>query len=85
MKIEIINTTSIIPQIVDKITDGKVALRQNISKLIRSEFHRTYSKQWIIELLNQLKKSPSPNSNIKEEIVNNLSKIFTESYDSGEE
>lgn len=37
---------------------------------------------WILELLNQLKKSPAPNSNIKEEIVNNLSKIFTESYES---
>jgi hypothetical protein len=51
---------------VDKITDGKIALRQNISKLIRNEFYRTGNKQWVGELLNQLKKSPPPNSNIKE-------------------
>lgn len=36
LKIETVNTSSIIPQLVDKITDGKIALRQNISKLIRN-------------------------------------------------
>lgn len=36
LKIETISTSSIIPQLVDKITDGKIALRQNISKLIRN-------------------------------------------------
>lgn len=66
------------PQLVDKISDGKVALRQNISKLIRKEFARTSHKSWISELMGQLKKSPAPNSNIKEEILNILSKITLE-------
>ena len=30
-----VNYLSLVPQLVDKISDGKVALRQNISKLIR--------------------------------------------------
>jgi hypothetical protein len=31
----------IIPQIVDRLSDGKIALRQNVSKLIRHEFLTT--------------------------------------------
>jgi hypothetical protein len=42
------NQNLIVPQIVEKITDGKIALRQNVSKLIRSEYSRTGNKLWLI-------------------------------------
>ena len=35
LDVESVNYATLIPQLVDKISDGKVALRQNISKLIR--------------------------------------------------
>lgn len=35
LHLESVNYMSLVPQLVDKISDGKVALRQNISKLIR--------------------------------------------------
>lgn len=36
LKFDTINLSIVIPQLVDKISDGKIALRQNISKLIRN-------------------------------------------------
>ena len=36
LKFDTINLSVVIPQLVDKISDGKIALRQNISKLIRN-------------------------------------------------
>lgn len=57
------NLISLIPQLVDKLSDSKIALRQNISKLIRSEYSRSKEKLWIENLLDQLKKST--NSSIK--------------------
>jgi hypothetical protein len=36
-----INVDLIAPHLIEKLSDNKIALRQNISKLIRSEFIRT--------------------------------------------
>jgi hypothetical protein len=52
------------PQVVDKLSDNKVALRQNISKLIKSEYLLTKEPIWIDNLLLQIKKTS--NSNVKE-------------------
>lgn len=38
LRIPKINLDVLVPQVVDKLADNKVALRQNISKLIKSEY-----------------------------------------------
>ena len=65
-----------IPQIVDKLNDNKVALRQNISKLIKSEYLHSKQAVWIDSLLLHIKKTA--NANIKEEVLNILHKIYEE-------
>ena len=54
----------VVPQIVDKLGDNKVALRQNISKLIKKEYLNSQKPVWIDQLLAQVKKSA--NANVKE-------------------
>ena len=66
----------IIPQIVDKLNDSKVALRQNISKLIKAEYLQTKQPIWIDSILLHIKKSA--NANIKEEVLNILHKLYDE-------
>lgn len=46
---------------VEKLADNKVALRQNISKLIKSEYLLTREAVWVDHLLLQLKKAANPN------------------------
>jgi hypothetical protein len=66
----------LVPQVVEKLTDNKVALRQNISKLIKSEYALTKEGVWIDHLLLHLKKTTNPN--VREEIVNILLKFYEE-------
>ena len=66
----------VVPQIVDKLGDNKVALRQNISKLIKKEYLASQKPVWIDQLLTQVKKSA--NANVKEEILNILFKLYDE-------
>ena len=54
----------IVPQLVDKLNDNKVALRQNISKLIKNEYMENKQSIWVDCLLLHIKKSA--NANIKE-------------------
>lgn len=70
------NLTGLVPHLVDKLSDSKIALRQNMSKLIRSEYSRTKERIWIDNLLSQIKKSP--NSSIKEEILTILIRMYEE-------
>ena len=55
---------NVVPQIVDKLGDNKVALRQNISKLIKKEYISTQKAVWIDNLLTQVRKNT--NANVKE-------------------
>ena len=59
-----IGLDNILPHLMEKLSDNKIALRQNISKLIRSEYIRTKQNIWIDSLLSHLKKAN--NSNTKE-------------------
>jgi hypothetical protein len=36
LKLPLVHLESIVPQVIDKLNDNKVGLRQNVSKLIRS-------------------------------------------------
>ena len=47
LKIEDIKLESIVPQIIEKLNDNKIALRQNVSKLIRSEYLSIGDNVWI--------------------------------------
>ena len=58
-----INVEQLVPQIVEKLNDNKVALRQNISKLIKNEYSQTKLPIWLDSLLLHIKKSS--NANIK--------------------
>ena len=51
------------PLIVEKLNDNKIALRQNISKIIKAEYVSTKHPIWIDSLLLHIKKTS--NSNIK--------------------
>jgi hypothetical protein len=53
-----------------------VALRQNVSKLVRSEYLTTNSRIWIDSLLDQLKKNPQPS--FREEALNVLTRLYEE-------
>lgn len=66
----------IVPQVVDKLSDNKVALRQNISKLIKVEYLSSKQAIWLDNLLLHIKKSA--NANIKEEVLNILHKFYEE-------
>lgn len=72
-----VNIELIVPQIVQKLADNKVALRQNISKLIRSEYNLSKHPIWLDHLLLHVRKSA--NANVKEEVLN----IFHKLYDEG--
>ena len=50
------------PQIVDKLSDGKIALRQNVSKLIRNEYLQKGDPIWIDNLLENLRKTANTNT-----------------------
>lgn len=63
MRIPKINLDVLVPQVVEKLTDNKVALRQNISKLIKSEYLLTKEPVWIDNILLHVKKAA--NSNLK--------------------
>ena len=56
-KIESIPLESIVPQVVEKLGDGKVSLRQGVARLIRSEYLREYNPIWLDSLLDLLKKT----------------------------
>ena len=42
---------TIVPQIVEKLSDGKVALRQGVARLIRTEYLKCYNPIWLDTLL----------------------------------
>jgi len=69
-----INMEQIVPSLTERLSDNKIALRQNISKLIKTEYLKAKHPIWMESLLNQLKKST--NSNTKEEILSILSKLY---------
>lgn len=52
----------IVPHLAERLSDNKIALRQNISKLIRSEYLKTKHSIWVESLLSQLKKSTHSNT-----------------------
>ena len=54
--------------------DNKVALRQNISKLIKNEYSVSKLPIWLDSLLLHIKKTS--NANIKEEVLNIFYKIY---------
>lgn len=74
MKAPAVSLEVIIPQIVERISDSKVALRQNIAKLVRSEYLSSHNALWLDHLLVQLRRTT--NSNIREEILNILGKLY---------
>lgn len=74
MHIPNIALEQIVPQVVDKLSDNKVALRQNISKLIKAEYGKTKLPIWLDTLLLHIKKNA--NANIKEEVLNILHKFY---------
>jgi len=76
MRVPTVSLEIIIPQIVERLSDSKVALRQNIGKLVRSEYLTTHNPLWLDHLLVQLRRTA--NSNIREEILNILSKLYEE-------
>ena len=71
-----INIEQLVPQIVEKLNDNKVALRQNISKLIKNEYSQTKLPIWLDCLLLHIKKSS--NANIKEQVLNIFHKVYEE-------
>jgi hypothetical protein len=69
-----IGLEQIVPQVVEKLNDNKVALRQNISKLIRTEYLASKHPIWLDSLLLQIKKSA--HANIKEEVLGILHRVY---------
>lgn len=61
LRIPEISLEVLVPQVVERLSDNKVALRQNISKLIKSEYLLTKEGVWLDHLLLQVKKAPNPN------------------------
>lgn len=62
LKMPGIGLEMIVPHLVERLSDNKIALRQNISKLIRNEYLKTKQAIWIESLLGQLKKSTHSNT-----------------------
>lgn len=74
LKITNVKLQVLVPQIVDKLSDGKIALRQNVSKLIRNEYLQKGDPIWIDNLLENLRKTA--NTNTRQEILNILTKLY---------
>ena len=74
LRIPTLNLDTIAPQVVEKLGDGKVVLRQGVARLIRSEYLRLYNPIWIDCLLDLLKKAMNPV--IKEEILGILKRMY---------
>ena len=56
-KIESVPLEAIVPQVVEKLGDGKLSLRQGVARLIRAEYMREYNPIWLDGLLDLLKKT----------------------------
>lgn len=50
--------------LIEKLADSKIAIRQNVAKVIKNQFMRDKSAAWIDNLLMALKK-PTANGNLK--------------------
>lgn len=50
--------------LIEKLADSKIAIRQNVAKVIRNQFTRNRSAAWIDNLLMALKKQTA-NGNLK--------------------
>lgn len=65
---------AIAPQLVERLGDNKVTLRQNIAKLVRSEYQASQQAIWIDQMLLQLKRQGG--MHVREEVLNILSKLY---------
>lgn len=50
--------------LIDKLADSKIAIRQNVARIIRNQFSRTQNSAWIDNLLQALRR-PNTNNNAK--------------------
>jgi len=51
--------------LIERLADSKIAIRQNVARIIRSQFTRTRNSAWMDNLLQVLRK-PGTNNNAKE-------------------
>lgn len=60
-----INLDMFLGNLIEKLADSKIAIRQNVARIIRNQFSRTQNSAWIDNLLQALRK-PTTNNNAKE-------------------
>jgi hypothetical protein len=59
-----INLDTFMGSLIEKLSDPKIAIRQNVARIIRGQFSKTRNPAWIDNMLQAIKR-PNANNNTK--------------------